>query len=99
MARDLYDIERTRRINISIPGYDPVRETKKFQERYKRIRKNKAQSEYRAKTAERNEQVRERDQTEKELTQLNSSLSVGHESQTQQEGKPANNVQASNLFL
>jgi hypothetical protein len=41
MSRDLFQIERSRRIQISIPGYDPVFETQKIDKRFKRLRDKK----------------------------------------------------------
>lgn len=38
MANSLFQIERSRKVEITIPGYDPVLETQKLGKRFKRIR-------------------------------------------------------------
>lgn len=41
MANSLFQIERSRKVVISIPGYDPVLETQKIEKRFKRLREKK----------------------------------------------------------
>lgn len=38
MANSLFQIERSRKVEITIPGYDPVLETQKLGKRFKRLR-------------------------------------------------------------
>lgn len=76
MARNFHGAERSRKIEISIPGYSPEGEVKKINERFKRIRDKKNRRQQATDQQRKRVESQRRDEEETQIAELNAELAT-----------------------